>query len=150
MSFNPYQPPTSAYDGTYTNPANAGTVVTEGIVASLRKTRPWALLIAVCSFVYAGIFGLSGLILLFKTPAQGLLLVLMAAISALPGAFLVRYAGAIHKLLHGGGVPELEQAIAAQASFWQVTGIFTLVAIAFGMLAVIGAIAGVSSFLGGF
>jgi hypothetical protein len=150
MSFNPYQPPTSAYDGTYTDPASAGTFVTAAIVAGLRKTRPWALLIAVCSLVYTGLIGLAGLILLFKTPGEGLIMLVAAAVAGLPGAFLVRYAAAINKLLHGGGVPELEQAVAAQASFWQVAGIFTLVAIVFTVIMVFGAIAGISWFLNAF
>lgn len=150
MSFNPYQPPTSAYDGNYTQPAAGGMVVSDKVVAGLRKTRPWALLIAVFSFIYAGFLALGALGLMFEKPAEGFVALFFAAIAALPGAFLARYAGAIHKLLHGGGVAELEKAIESQASFWQIAGIMTLVVLALMMFVIVAAIAGLASFLDAF
>lgn len=136
MSFNPYQPPVSAYDGNYTNP-DARAVVSDSIVASLRKTRPWVTLIAVLSFIAGGLMVLAGLINMTQSFMAGLVSLMFAAIYLLPGVALIRYSKAIDKLLHGGGVSELEQAVDAQASFWQLAGIITLVSMALTVVAVI-------------
>jgi hypothetical protein len=146
MSFNPYEPPTSAYDGNYTNP-NAGAVVSDSIIASLRKTRPWVAFLAILGFIGAGLMVLGGLAVATKIPAMGLGYLVGAAIGMIPALAMHRYAKALNKLLHGGGVPELEEAMDAQASFWQILGIFTLIYMA---LAVVGIgavmVAGASAF----
>lgn len=149
MSFNPYQPPVSAYDGNYTNP-DAGALVSDSIVASLRKTRPWVTLLAVLSFIGGGLTMLVGLVTLTDSPAVGFGELLLAVIYLLPGIALLRYSKAIDTLLHGGGVAELEQAVAAQASFWQLAGIMALVTIVLWVLAIIAVVTLGASLLSGF
>jgi hypothetical protein len=137
MSFNPYEPPASAYDGNHTNP-NAGAVLSDAIVGSLRKTRPWVLFLAIMGFVGAGIMALVAVLVITEIPAGSLLYAVFAAVVGIPAFGMYRYAKAINKLLHGGGLPELEGALAAQASFWQIAGILTLIYLA---LIVVGSIA---------
>lgn len=148
MSFNPYQPPTSAYDGSYTNYGNTGAAVSDRTVAALRKTRPWVMFIAITIFVFAGIAGLAGLAGLATSGADAIGTLIAAGLYALPAAALLRYANAINKLLHGGGVAELEKSMDAQASFWQIAGIFMLIAMILVVIAVIAAVLIGASFAG--
>jgi hypothetical protein len=128
MSFNPYQAPTSAYDGNFTNPSS-GAVVSARIVAALRKTRPWVVFISVMFYIGAGGMFLSGLASLAQVGAPGLVSIVLGVLYLLPAIALTRYSKGINKLLHGGGVTELEESMDAQASFWQISGIFTLIGI---------------------
>jgi len=139
MSFNPYEPPASAYDGNHTNP-NAGAVLSDAIVGSLRKTRPWVLFLAIMGFVSAGLMLLVAVLLIADVPGGSLLYAVLAAIMGIPAFGMHRYAKAISKLLHGGGLPELEGALDAQASFWQIAGILMLIYLA---LLVVGSIAAI-------
>jgi hypothetical protein len=136
MSFNPYEPPTSAYDGGYTNP-NAGAVVSDRIVAALRKTRPWVTLLAVLGFIFGGLTALGSLAAFSMMPAIGFAYLVVAGIYIGVSVMMLKYSNAINKLLHGGGITELEEAIDAQASFWQLAGILTLIFI---VLMVIGGV----------
>lgn len=150
MSFNPYQPPTSAYDGNYTSYGHTGGAVSDRTVAALRKTRPWVLLIAVVSFVFTAFTLLLGLIAMAEEGAEGLVFVVSAAIYVVPGLALTRYARAINKLLHGGGVAELDQSMDAQASFWQIAGIYTLIAVVLSVLGFVLLVATVGQVLDAF
>lgn len=136
MNFNPYQAPTSAYDGSYTNQGSSGGV-SDRTVAALRKTRPWVVFIAVVSFVITGFSVLAALGAMMESVAVGIGTMMVSALYLLPGVALIRYGNAINKLLHGGGVAELEQAMDAQASVWQITGIYLLISIVLGVLMVL-------------
>ena len=142
MNFNPYQAPTSAYDGGYSNYGSPTGAVSERTVAALRKTRPWVVLIAVISFVFSGFVAL-GAVAAMTTDlaAVGVGYLVAAALYVLPGIALIRYGNAINKVLHGGGVAELEQAMENQASFWQIAGIYTLIGVVISVIAMVGAIA---------
>lgn len=151
MNFNPYQAPTSAYDGSYTNFGNSGAAVSAQTVASLRKTRPWVVFIAVVTFVFAGFMVLGGFGMMAADQAGlGVGYIVGAALYILPGVALIRYGGAINKLLHGGGVTELEQAIDAQASFWQIAGIFALIGLVLFVLGMIAAVVAGAAIAGAF
>jgi hypothetical protein len=126
MNFNPYQAPTSAYDSSYTNYGQSNVAVSDRTVAALRKTRPWVVFIAVVGFIAAGLVILGGLAALTEG-VEGLAMIIGAAIALLPSVAMIRYGNAINKLLHGGGVRELEESLEAQASVWQIAGIFTLI-----------------------
>jgi hypothetical protein len=99
---------------------------------ALRKAKPWVSLVSISGFVIASCSVLSGL-LLFAAPqtkadttgiAIGFLVWGGIAFgAALP---LHRYARGIRRLLHGGGMAELELALEAQTRFWQLAGIITL------------------------
>jgi hypothetical protein len=140
MNFNPYQAPTSAYDGSYSNYGSSG-VVSDRTIAALRKTRPWVVFIAVVSFVFTGFSALASLGAMTTSVATGIGSLIVTAIYLLPGIALFRYGSAINKLLHGGGVAELEQAMDAQASVWQIAGIFVLISLVLGVILLIAVVA---------
>jgi hypothetical protein len=138
VSINPYQPPSSAQ----TDPVGTDAAVSNRIVEALRKAKPWASLVAISWFVVAGFSVLSGL-LLFAAPAS------KADTTGIAVGFLVwggitfgaalplhRYTRRIRKLLHGGGMLELELALEAQTRFWQLAGVITLISILFLMAAI--------------
>jgi hypothetical protein len=130
LNFNPYQPPTSAYDGSYTNYGQQGGAVPERTVTALRKTRPWLVFIAVVTFVFSGLVILGGVALLTEEDMEGLILIVSAGLALLPGIAMIRYASAINRLLHGGGVPELDRSMEAQASVWTIAGVYMLIYVA--------------------
>jgi hypothetical protein len=134
MNFNPYQAPTSAYDGGFSNYGSPSGAASERMVAALRKTRPWVMLIAVIGLVFSGLMALGALVAMTEVPGLGVMYFVMAGLYVLPAVALIRYGNAINKLLHGGGLAELEQALDAQASFWQIAGIYTLVGLVLSVL----------------
>lgn len=138
MNFNPYQAPTSAYDGGYSNYGygNSG-AVSNRTVEALRKTRPWVVFIAVVSFVITGFSVLASLAAMAGSVGVGIGSLVVSALYVLPAVALLRYGNAINKLLHGGGVAELEQAMDAQASVWQIIGIYVLISVVLGVLFVL-------------
>jgi hypothetical protein len=144
LSFNPYQAPTSAYDGSYPSSGQPGVGVSDRTVAALRKTRPWVVFVAVMNFVGAGFMILASLIIMTKSAAEGIGMIFGSVLVLLPGVAMIRYGQAINRLLHGGGVAELEQSMEAQASVWQVFGVYLLIYLVLATLAAIGAIATLS------
>ncbi|PRP94731.1 hypothetical protein ENSA5_40540 [Enhygromyxa salina] len=149
MSFNPYQPPTPAYDTSYTqqSPQAGGAVVTDRIVNSLRKTRPWVAFLAILGFIGSGITLLGGLGALVAASEVelgagiGIAYLFVGAIYLIIALSLNRYATSISRLIHGGGVEELENAVDAQASFWQLAGIMTLIGMVLMVIMVVAAAA---------
>ena len=124
----PVPAPDHAYDGSQSNYGNTGAGVSDPTIAALRKTRPWVMLIGIVGLVFSGLGLLGGLISLSEG-TEGLIVIVMMAIYLVPSILMVRYGSAINRLLHGGGVAELERSLDTQATFWQVAGIFMLVSI---------------------
>jgi hypothetical protein len=133
FGLNPYQPPASAY----ADAAGADGAVSNRIVEALRKTKPWVSLVSISGFVFAGFSVLIGLVLVIAAPDEEfgvglgvgyLMWAFMTFAAALP---LHRYARGIRKLLHGGGMAELEHALEAQTRFWQLAGALTLISVLF-------------------
>ena len=146
MSFNPYQAPTSAYDGSYPSSAQPGVRVSDRTVAALRKTRPWVVFIAVLTFIGAGFMILASLALMTKSGAEGIGMIFGSVLILLPGVAMIRFSQAINRLLHGGGVDELDQSMEAQASVWQVFGIYLLIYLVIVVLGLIVGLATISKF----
>lgn len=127
---NPYEPPVGAYG----EPAGTDGAVSSRIVEALRKAKPWVSLVAISGFVIGAFSVLVGLVLVFGAPKDDLRGVGIAYLvwagmilgAAIP---LHRYARGIRKLLHGGGMAELERALEAQTRFWQLAGIITLISV---------------------
>lgn len=145
---NPYQPPSYATQGQWAAMPGPSSV-SPAIVESLRKTRPWVLLLAILGAIWTGFALLGGLGLAITAATvggegQGVIAVgylVMAGVYVLPLIMMFRYTGAIQRLLHGGGQQELEQAVDAQRSVWQVFGIMALLGIVFMILFIFGMIA---------
>src|SRR5690349_979 len=96
-SFNPYQPPShtgSPMQGQWaaTHGPNS---VSPAIVESLRKTRPWVMLIAVLGAIGVGFMVLGGLGMMVTLGAPGVAYLFMAGIYALPLISMFRYTSAI-------------------------------------------------------
>ncbi|MDZ7615390.1 MAG: GYF domain-containing protein [Patescibacteria group bacterium] len=108
-----------------------------GVDGLLAETRPWVMLMAIVGFVCAGLGVLGALVSLILSAVSviipGILVSLvMLATQALVGwaAFhLFVYAQRIAAYLATAQKPELEQALAAQRSFWRLAGILTLAAL---------------------
>jgi hypothetical protein len=127
--------------------------VTENILAALRKTRPWVLLIAILGFIGAFFTAIAGIMMIAalgymgsmggdegNMVAQmmggtkmfiglGILYLAIAVIYIIISIYLLRYAGAIKRLSNSLNVADLEDALNAQASFWKTVGIMALISI---------------------
>ena len=121
-------------------------LMTDSIVNSLRKTRPWVMLLAILGFIGAAITIIMAVGMLFGgSMMQG-----MDDVEGMPGAviygmagfyfvigiiyfmaswYLLKYAGAIKRAVAGMSVGDLEIALEKQASFWKLMGILTLITI---------------------
>lgn len=140
MSFNPYQPPANTHDVAPVRP-EGGELVSASIVESLRKTRPWVMFLSITGIVFAGLSLLIGVAVIADSgelldEGGGIIWLMGAGIHLVIWVMLLRYGASINELLHGGGVPQLEQAIDAQTGFWRLTGLVSVVL----MLAFVGLI----------
>ena len=120
-------------------------LMSDRIIASLRKTRPWVLLISILGFIGAAftviasifIFLSGGMMSANNIEAAGYpaafmigmggMYLLIAAISFMISLYLLRYANAIKRAVVGLNVSDMETALEAQASFWKLVGILALI-----------------------
>ena len=123
-------------------------VMSERVVASLRKTRPWVLFIAIIGFIFtalmvvasvpmflggsmmggldAGVPGMPGTGFMVGI---GVMYLLMAVVYFMASLYLLRYASAIKRAVTGLNASDMESALEAQASFWKLIGILSIVSI---------------------
>ncbi len=142
-------------------------LMTDSIISSLRKTRPWVLLLAILGFIGTAFTMIAAIGMLFGgsmmqdmegaegIPGGGGFIYGMAAFYLVIGIiyfmaswYLLKYAGAIKRAVTGMSLDDLEIALEKQASFWKLMGILTLISI----IAVIGMVvlgAGSAMFMGG-
>ncbi|MFM2318147.1 MAG: hypothetical protein RLZZ215_768 [Pseudomonadota bacterium] len=127
-------------------------VLSERVLVSLRKTRPWVLFIAVLGFISAafmlilslpmflggGMMGMSGLEGVDASAGlagtglmvgMGVMYILLAVIYFIASLYLLRYASAIKRATTGLSLSDMEAALEAQASFWKLVGILSVVSI---------------------
>lgn len=131
--------------------------VAPALVQLLAQTRPWVRFLGVLGFITTGLLALVTVVVLAVPgfPSGGgvpggfkailALVYLGVAGLHLPAAiFLNRYASRIRDLQAGGGGTHLEQALAAQKSFWRYVGILALVVVClYALIFVIGLVAGI-------
>jgi hypothetical protein len=131
VRFNPYHPPASAD----ADAASTDAVVSNRIVEAMRKAKPWVSFVAVSGFVLSILWVLLGLAVLLGTPKDdeativGVSFLVWGGIMFGAAISLRRYGRGIRRLLHGGGMLELELALEAQTKFWQVAGVITLMSL---------------------
>ncbi len=138
---NPYQAPAapglfSTWQPTYFS-AQAEAGVTPRIVEMLAKTQPWVRFLSVLGFIGFAALMLAAMGALMigvsRSNAGGILVAIIWAAAAvvylLPSVFLSRYASDIARLRTSLRVQDLEEALAAQKSFWKFAGIATLLMI---------------------
>lgn len=144
---NVYAPPAAAVDDVH---RGGHALVTPAIVESLRGTRSWVLLIAVCMFLGAALSAFGGIAVMVSSaflPRQagpggaGMLAVMgafylfFAFLYALLGWYLIGFHGAASRVVREAQVQDLEGALEAQRKFWRMAGIMVMAAI---MLVVLG------------
>lgn len=137
-----YAPPQSTV-----RDVNGGTgLMTDNIIKSLRKTRPWVLLLAILGFILTafviiaavgmlvgggmmqGMEGAAGMPGGFVYGMAGLYFV-FGIVYFMASLYLLKYAGSIKRAVTGMNLSDLEVALAQQASFWKLMGILTLISI---------------------
>ncbi len=114
--------------------ARAGAAPAGGLEGTLAQTRPWVLMMAIFWFIIAGLGALAALVVLLvsivglNVPGILVALVMLAtyAFLAWPAYHLLVYAQRIAAYVAKSGTAELEQALAAQRSFWRAAGIVAL------------------------
>ncbi len=143
-----YAPPRSTV-----RDVNGGSgLMTDSIVASLRKTRPWVLLLSILGFIgtafmviaaipmllgggmmgsMQGVEGMEGAEMFGggMMIGMGVFYLIGAVIYFMASLYLLRYAGSIKRAVVGMQVSDLEAALGQQASFWKLMGILTLISI---------------------
>jgi hypothetical protein len=145
---NPYAPPASERGGAPAGGAVPGEPLTESMLESLRRTRPWAMFLSILSFVACGFVALGilgGLIVaVFEggdLPVMlgvGVFYLVVAVVYFLLGLFLVKFARSIGLVNQTGRAEEVEDALWAQQRFWKAAGIITIAVIG---LSIVGSIA---------
>lgn len=131
LSSNPYQAPAA----TEAEALGTDAAVSSRIVEALRKAKPWVSLVAVSAFLFGGSSVLLGLGVLFFEPEHelsgvvGISYLVWGGITIGAAIPLRRFGRGIRRLLHGGGMAELEHAIEAQTRFWQLAGVITLMSL---------------------
>lgn len=150
--------------------AGGSGVLTDSIVDSLSKTRPWVLFLAILGFIGAALMALGSLPMLLGSAmmgsmeggdaelgamagagimiGMGVMYLLIAVIYFMASLYLLRYAGSIKRAVESLGVADLEAALAQQASFWKLVGIMALVFIVM-MIGLMVAGIGGAMFMGG-
>lgn len=142
-----YAPPQSTV-----RDVNGGSgLMTDSIVASLRKTRPWVLLLSVLGFIGTAFMVIAAVPMLLgggmmgssamqgmegaeifgggMMIGMGVFYLVLAIIYFMASLYLLRYAGSIKRAVAGMQVGDLEVALAQQASFWKLMGILSLISI---------------------
>jgi hypothetical protein len=119
----------------------------------LRRTRPWAMFLAILGFIGSGFLAIATIIMVIGglvgssfAGSEGAAMVLGMAVmyAVLTALYMVisvalfRYARSIGALVQSGRAEELEDALDAQRGFWKLMGIVAIVSMALMTLAVIG------------
>lgn len=155
MHRDPYDPPSDHPKGPpFAPPIRHQELPTANIVESLRGTRPWMLLMAILGFLGAGLMFLGGLFVIMaaslgsaasqgETPigffwAFGLIYLVAAGWYVFVSVVLVRGFSSMGRVIDGGGIAELEDAIDKQRVFWKTLGISVIAGMILAVLAMIG------------
>lgn len=104
----------------------------------LRQTRPWVLLLSILGLVVTGLLAIGAVVMGVMGFSAGrggsafgaaglFVYLLLAALCFFPSWFLLRFSSRISGLLARGQHADLEAAMGAQKTFWQLTGIIVLV-----------------------
>jgi hypothetical protein len=135
-SINPYAAPASERGGVPVGGPVPGEPLTESMLESLRRTRPWAMFLAILSFIFCGFVALASLGGIAVAAVEGddvpvlvgvgLFYLAVAVIYFVLGFFLVKYARSIGTVNETGRAEEVEDALWAQQRFWKAAGIVTI------------------------
>ena len=141
METNPYESP-----GYGTGDASSE-LVSERIIQLMLQTKPWVRFLSVLGFIITGIMALGfvvGLIDVLTTGMGGmealtlLMYLPLAAVYFFASLYLGRYASRIQEFAMTPKAELLEEALAAQRSFWRLAGMMMVVFIAAYVLFAVG------------
>lgn len=127
--------------GGYPATAPSQEPITEAMLLSLRKTRPWVRLVSILGILVslfiialgAGVGVVGPFLAKDKVPAPlmigaGLFYIVLGILYIIPALYLFRYAAAISDALKvAPRGPSVERALAMQKSFWKFVGLFILI-----------------------
>lgn len=131
--------------------------ITEEMVNALRGTKGWVQLIGILMLIGAAFTVLAAVLAIFGSAMAtmmgagagmprglfigvAILYVVMAALYAFLGWYLVSYASAISRLVSKGQAVDMEEALQQQRKFWRLAGVLALVMI---VLVIVGIIFGI-------
>lgn len=126
--------------------------ITEPMILSLRQTKPWVKIMSIIGFISMGFMVIAGAINMFTfsklssetTPLPivfiGVINILMGLLYFFPSLYLYKFSASISRLLEGGGLVEMEEALTNQKSFWKFVGILTLIMFGFALVGIVAAI----------
>jgi len=141
---NPYQAPSSSFQPPLQASGNGE--VPQAIMLAMQATKPWITFLAILGFVGAGLMVLGGFAVIVAGSmmerskigaGMGVVYVILGGLYFFPSFFLLRFSGAIRRLIDGGGMDALTEAVIRQKSFWRLIGISTLVLMCIYFLAII-------------
>ncbi len=155
---NPYSAPDAQSDGL---PAAEG-AISGAMLEALRGTKGWVKLVAVLLFIGAAFTVFAALAIIFGGGAMGLaggkegagamgmmaamgfFYLVFAAIYLFLGLHLIRYSGAINRLLSEGHPEAMEDALQHQQKFWRLAGIMALIGLIFAIIGFVGMFAAIA------
>ena len=136
--YNPYAAPNVGDDAVDPGVADAAH---EAILASLKRTRPWVMFLAILGFLGSAVMVFLGLMMMvtdgatsaLKTgpfggmaPFFAFIYIVFGGLYLVPSTLLWRYAESIGKYARSGGsMKSLAGAIEKQTSFWRFVGMMT-------------------------
>ena len=140
---NNYSPPKA----TVADVTHSSGEVTVGIIDQLRRTKPWALFVAILVFIMAVLLVLTtGMILLGALAMSsagksaemgalflgiGLLVGIAALVYFLLGMFLTKFTSAVDRVVNSGSQTDLVDAMMRQKRFWVISTIVLLITVVF-------------------
>lgn len=130
---NQYAPPSTNLD----QPGGEGGI-TGAMLEALRKTRVWVMMVGVLMFVTAAFTVLGGLAVIFMgssasamsagmTAGMSVIYMLFAFVYSVLGFYLMKYSGAISRLLRDGSSLAMEMALQYQQKFWRLAGFVVMI-----------------------
>lgn len=154
MTTNVYTPPTANVDDVH----HGGGAITEGMLAALRGTKGWVLLVGILLFLGAAFMLIGGFGMIVGMSfmgaaggkdgppalvfaAMGVFYLIFAVIYGFLAYYLVQYSVSIGTLLRNVRAEDMETALHHQRKFWKLAGIMALVGMVFMVLGIVAAIA---------
>lgn len=151
MDDNPYESPVS------TNHSGGGEV-SPAMIESFRRTKGWVKLCGIVTCVISALILVAALFVVIgggdltnqlgaggaPLAVIGIVYIAMAALYFAIGLSMLKYSGAIGRLLQSGSLRDAEEAVERQRSFWKLIGMITLIIVViYGAIFVFGILAAV-------
>lgn len=140
---NNYAPPKS----TVADVTQSSGSVTNEMVEQLRRTKPWALFIAILIFILAVLLMLgTGIVFLISVAAKamnapvgmgpvmlfvGIFIGILAVVHFMLGLHLTRFTSAIDRLIQSGDLLDMTDAMERQRKFWVLAAIVSILSTIF-------------------